>query len=90
MVPHCHEFLKLKVNILFFLKQEIQLHLIHNKCNTYITFTQLHCVKIVQIRSFSGPDFPVFRLNTVYGKIRTRINGPEKLRIWTLFTQCYI
>ena len=23
-----------------------------------------HCMKIVRIRSFSGPDFPVFRLNT--------------------------
>ena len=27
---------------------------------------------------FSGPYFPVFRLNT-------EIYGPEKLRIWTLF-----
>ena len=46
----------------------------------------LHCVKSLQIRSFSGPYFPVFRLNTeIYGvnfriqseyrKIRTRKNS---------------
>ena len=34
-------------------------------------FLPLHCVKSVQIRSFSGPYFPLFVLNT--GK-----NGPEK------------
>ena len=44
-----------------------------------------HCVKSVQIRSFSGPYFPTFGLNTErcyvflriqseYGKIRTRKN----------------
>ena len=32
---------------------------------------------------FSGPDFSVFSPNT--GK-----HGPEKLRIWTLFTQCQL
>ena len=43
-----------------------------------------HCVKNVRIRSYSGPHFPVFGLNTVrysvylraqseYGEIRTRI-----------------
>ena len=32
------------------------------------------CVKSVQIRNFSGLCFPTF--------------GPEKLRIWTLFTHC--
>ena len=36
-----------------------------------------HCAKIVQIRSFSGPYFPVLGLNT----------DQKKLRIWTLFTQ---
>ena len=41
---------------------------------------------------FSGPYFPVFGLNTeIYGvedyrNIRTR----KKLRIWTLFTQCWV
>ena len=37
-----------------------------------------HCVKSVQIRSFSVPYFPIFSPNM--GKY-----GPEKLRIWTLF-----
>ena len=43
----------------------------------------LFCVKIIQIRSFSGPHFPVFglsseayyvnlRIQSKYGKIRTR------------------
>ena len=53
----------------------------------------LHCVKSVLIRSFSGPYFPTFGLNTEihrvnlrfqfeYGKTRTR-----KLRIRALFTK---
>ena len=55
-----------------------------------------HCVKSVQIRSFSGPYFPAFGLNTeTYAlyRISLRIQsecgkcGPEKVRIWTLFTQ---
>ena len=41
------------------------------------------CVKSEQIRSFSGQCFPVFIPNT--GKY-----GPEKLRIWTLFTQWFL
>ena len=49
-----------------------------------------NCVKSVCIRSFSGPFFPAFGLNTPYlfffspnaGKY-----GPEKLRSRTLFTQ---
>ena len=35
-------------------------------------YRKRHCVKSVRIRSFSGPYFPA---------------EPEKLRIWTLFTQ---
>ena len=42
--------------------------------------SEKHCVKSVHIRSFFGPYFPAFGLNT--GKY-----GPEKLRIRTLFTQ---
>ena len=43
-----------------------------------------HCVKSVRNRSFSGPYFPAFGLNTENaGKC-----GPAKLRIRTLFTQC--
>ena len=51
----------------------------------------LHRVKIVRFRSFSGPYFPAFGLNTVsvscsnLGKY-----GPEKLRIQTPFTQFYL
>ena len=54
----------------------------------------LHYIKSVPTRSFSGPYFPAFKLNTetyeenlriqsVCGKILTR-----KSRVRTLFTQC--
>ena len=56
----------------------------------------LHCVKIVRIRSFPGPCFPAFRLNTestehlfVFSPNAGR-HGPEKLRIRTLFIQCHL
>ena len=56
-----------------------------------------HCVKSVQIRSFSGPYFPVFGSNTdIYGRkspysVRIQENTDQKkLRIWTLFTQCTV
>ena len=42
----------------------------------------LHCVKSVQIGSFFWVIFLVFWLNK--GKY-----VPEKLRVWTLFTQCF-
>ena len=52
------------------------------KLNGYMIFP--HCLESVRIRSYSGPYFPAFRLNTErysvslriqskYGKIRTRI-----------------
>ena len=41
---------------------------------------KIHCVKSVRIWSFSGSYFPIFSSNV--GKY-----GPEKLQIWTLFTQ---
>ena len=53
-----------------------------------------HCVKSVRIRSFSGPYFPVFGLNTERYEVPLHIQskagkyGPEKLQIWTLFTKC--
>ena len=63
----------------------------------------LHCMKSVRIQSFCGPYFPAFGLNTErYGEIRRDTEylpvfilnagkyGPEKLRIRTLFTQCYL
>ena len=52
-----------------------------------------HYVKIVQIQSFFGPHFPAFGLKTVICGVNLRIQskmgkyGPEKLRIWTIFTQ---
>ena len=53
----------------------------------------MHCVKIVQILNFSGRYFPAFGLNTeIYGVNIFSPNagkqGPEKLCIWKLFTQC--
>ena len=50
-----------------------------------------HCGKSVRIRTFSGPHFSSFRLNTESHRVSLCIHfkcGPEKLRIQTLFTQC--
>ena len=55
----------------------------------------LHCSKSFRIRSFSGPYFPAVGLNTETYSASLRIQsecgkyGPEKLGIWTLFTQCF-
>ena len=49
--------------------------------NVYLLHQEFCCVKSVHMRSFSGPYFPVFRMNT--GK-----NEPEKLRIWSFLAQC--
>ena len=49
--------------------------------NTSVYFpVNLIKLQVSKYVAFSGPYIPVFGLNT--GK-----NGPEKLRIWTLFTQ---
>ena len=57
-----------------------------------ITILAITSVKSARIRSFSGPYFPAFGLNTEkYGDTfspSTRKYGPENLRIPTLFTQC--
>ena len=57
-----------------------------NSCKNY------HCVKNVPIRSFSGPYFPAFVLNTERYLFVLSPNGekyrPEQLRIRTLVTQC--
>ena len=40
---------------------------------------------------FSGSYFPVFGLNTEIYSVRIQENTDQKkLRIWTLFTQCYV
>ena len=58
-------------------------------------YVLVHCVKSIHIRSFSGPYFIAFGLNTEWYR-STYLSvfsqnvwkyGPEKLRIWTLFTQ---
>ena len=52
------------------------------------------CVKIVRIRSFSGPHFPAFGLNTETYSVNPVFSlnvgecGPEKFQIRILFTQC--
>ena len=54
---------------------------------------KLHCVKSVQIRIFFfGPYFPLFGLNSKSPySVRIQENTDQKkLRIWTLFTQCFI
>ena len=43
-------------------------------------------MKSVRILSFSGSYFPAFGLNTERNSGKY---GPEKLRIWALFTQCH-
>ena len=59
-----------------------------------------HCVKIVRIRSYSGPHFPAFGLNTERysvslriqsecGKIRTRIT-PNTDTFYVVRVACYI
>ena len=57
-------------------------------------FTNKHCVKNVHFRSFSGPYFPAFGLNTERYSLNlsifssnARIYGREKLQIGKLFTQ---
>ena len=49
----------------------------------------LRCVKSVRIRSFSGPYFPAFELNSPYLSVlipNTQKYGPEKLQIRTPLT----
>ena len=51
---------------------------------------QVDTVKSVRIRSFSGPCFPAFGLNTSISSAfspNAEKYRPEKLRIWILFTQ---
>ena len=49
-----------------------------------------HCIKSVPMRSYSGPYFPAFELNTEYLSVFTLNAGkcqPEQLRIPTFFTK---
>ena len=61
----------------------------------YVLIKACHCMKSVQIRSFFySIFFSVFGLNTeIYSvnQVRIRENTDQKkLRIWTLFTQCFL
>ena len=52
----------------------------------------IHCVKKARIRSFSGPYFPAFGLNTDISAFSPNAGkyGPEKLRVRKLFTEWLI
>ena len=56
-------------------------HFKHSFPSTQVTF---HCVKSVCIRSYSGPHFPAFRLNTERYRVSFRIQsecGKMRIRI---------
>ena len=75
--------------ILFALNNTISLYI---NISFYLSILQ-HCVKSVRIRSYSGPYFPKFGLNTERCTASLGIQckcgkyGPEQLRIWTHFMQ---
>ena len=47
----------------------------YHKRETILSFVLHHCVKSLQIRSFSGPYFPVFGLNTEIYSVNLRIQS---------------
>ena len=53
----------------------------------------IHCVKSVRIRSYSGPHFPAFGLNTercgVCGKMLTRTT-PNMVTFYAVYIMFYI
>ena len=50
-------------------------------CFFITSFTHTHCMKSVPIRSYSGPYFPAFRLNTEIYSVSLRIQCKcEKIR----------
>ena len=65
----------------------------HDLCETCYGPSKRYTYLYVHIRSFSGPHFPAFKLNTsryeVFFRMQSEFEkyGPEKLRIRTLFTQ---
>ena len=58
---------------------------IESRTELWICF---HCVKSVLIRSFSGPYFPTFRLNTERYRVTHRIQF-EYVEIWTISWQIF-
>ena len=60
------------------------------RLDRYQKLRSCHSVKSVRIRSYSGPHFPVFGLNTEYLSLfspNAGKCGPEQLRIQTFFMQ---
>ena len=63
------------------------------------SLSPLHCVKSVQIRGFLKKNWSIFSyIRNEYGNVRSKSpysvriqenRDQNKLRIWTLFTQCY-
>ena len=53
-----------------FVLQDIKFHFIYDELNLYY-----HCVKSVHIRSYSGPYFPAFGLNTERYEVSLRIQS---------------
>ena len=72
--------------------KSVSLDQIFGKTIKFISYS--HCVKRVRIRSFSGPYFPAFGLNTDrYSDLsvvspNTGKYGPENFRTRKFFTQC--
>ena len=54
-------------------------------------YLSIHCVKSVQLRSFSGPYFPVFGLNTETSKspysVRIQENTDQKNSVFRHFSR---
>ena len=50
--------------------------------------SKLHCVKCVRIRSYSGPHFSAFGLNTERYSVRMRENADQNNSEYGHFTQC--
>ena len=77
----------------FFGQQSLQKFILHLGMYIRLPHNFPHCVKNVRIRSFSGPYFPAFVLNTDrYGVFTPNAGkyGPENVQIRALFTQCHI
>ena len=59
---------------------------VSTKSILYFHSSIIHCVEIVQIRSYSGPYFPAFGMNTEIYFLSLRIES-ECGKRWTRITQ---
>ena len=92
--------LKCNLEVLFLTRMVVFMFVTFLKCYQYFNKTKehtMHCVKSVRIRSYSGPHFPAFGLNTYLycvslriqsecGKMRTRIT--PNTDTWLFTQQC--